>query len=75
MEMAYRDRWQAEIAAMRRVLADLEVKEEAQPFEEKYADHTEEENKQGYTSEPDSDVVVIEDSSKSRPAELPNPVC
>ena len=28
MEMAYRDRWQAEIAAMRRVLADLEVKEE-----------------------------------------------
>jgi uncharacterized protein YdeI (YjbR/CyaY-like superfamily) len=28
MEMAYRDRWKAEIAAMRRVLADLAMKEE-----------------------------------------------
>jgi uncharacterized protein YdeI (YjbR/CyaY-like superfamily) len=28
MKMAYRDRWQAEIAAMRRVLADLAMKEE-----------------------------------------------
>jgi uncharacterized protein YdeI (YjbR/CyaY-like superfamily) len=28
MEMAYRDRWKAEIAAMRRVLADLPMKEE-----------------------------------------------
>src|SRR3954452_17507483 len=28
MEMAYRDRWQAEIAAMRRVLAGLPMKEE-----------------------------------------------
>jgi uncharacterized protein YdeI (YjbR/CyaY-like superfamily) len=28
MEMAYRERWKAEIAAMRRVLADLEMKEE-----------------------------------------------
>src|SRR5215212_1627889 len=28
MEMAYRDRWQAEIAAMRRVLAGLAMKEE-----------------------------------------------
>ena len=28
MEMAYRERWQAEIAAMRRVLAGLTIKEE-----------------------------------------------
>jgi len=28
MEMAYRDRWKAEIAAMRRVLAGLAMKEE-----------------------------------------------
>ncbi len=28
MEMAYRDRWEAEIAAMRRVLAGLAMKEE-----------------------------------------------
>src|SRR4051794_19843332 len=28
MEMAYRERWQAEIAEMRRVLADLSMKEE-----------------------------------------------
>ena len=28
MEMAYRERWQAEIAAMRRVLADVALKEE-----------------------------------------------
>ena len=28
MEMAYRERWEAEIAEMRRILADLELKEE-----------------------------------------------
>jgi uncharacterized protein YdeI (YjbR/CyaY-like superfamily) len=28
MEMAYRDRWKAEIAAMQRVLADLPMTEE-----------------------------------------------
>src|SRR5512138_1384501 len=28
MEMAYRDRWEAEIAAMRRVLAGMQMKEE-----------------------------------------------